>query len=78
MGIEDYLENFAKEQTVVKYEKKGKDLKDDLSIKEMIDELYWKEKKYIKQHLRDDFIGANDFIFNLSKTHHLKLSNQDT
>lgn len=34
----------------------------------MIDELYWKEKKYVKM-LREDFIGSNDFIFDLSKTH---------
>lgn len=51
MGIEDYLENFAKESQVIKYEKKNPQNNDDLSIKEMIDELYWKEKKYVKQYL---------------------------
>lgn len=46
---------------------------DAMSVKEMIDELYWKEKKYVK-YLRDDYVGQNDFIFNLNKTHQLKLS----
>jgi len=51
MGIEDYLEGFAKDQSVIRYEKKNVPNQDDLSIKEIIDDLYWKEKKYVKQYL---------------------------
>jgi len=69
MGIEDYLEGFAKDQSVIRYEKKNVPNQDDLSIKEIIDDLYWKEKKYVKQYLWDDYIGSNDFIFDLNKTH---------
>jgi len=77
MGLEDYLENFANHQGVIKQEgKAGKN--DDLSVKEMIEELYWKEKKYVRQYLWDDFIGSNDFIFDLNKTHHLKLAKSET
>jgi hypothetical protein len=27
-----------------------------MTVKEMVDELYWKEKKYVK-YLRDDYVG---------------------
>jgi hypothetical protein len=43
-------------------------------VKELIDELYWKEKKYVRQYIRDDYIGPHDFIFDLGKTHSLKLA----
>ncbi len=37
----------------------------------MIDDLYHKEKKYVKQYLREDYIEKNNFIFNLNKSHAL-------
>lgn len=37
----------------------------------MIDELYLKEKKYVKHYLREDFIEQNNFIFELQKSHTL-------
>lgn len=40
-------------------------------LKNMIDELYSKEKKYVKQYMREDFIEKNNFIFNLEKSHQL-------
>ena len=35
----------------------------------MIDELYNKEKKYVKQYMREDYIEKNNFIFDLQKSH---------
>ena len=40
----------------------------------MIDELYLKEKKYVKQYLREDYIEKNNFIFDLQKSHKLHTS----
>ncbi|CDW76398.1 UNKNOWN [Stylonychia lemnae] len=40
-------------------------------LKNMIDELYQKEKKYVKQYLREDYIEKNNFIFELNKSHQL-------
>ena len=40
-------------------------------LKTMIDELYQKEKKYIKQYMREDYIEQNNMIFELSKSHGL-------
>lgn len=37
----------------------------------MIDSLYIKEKKYVKQYVREDYLQGNDFIFNLKKSHPL-------
>ncbi len=37
----------------------------------MIDELYHKEKKYVKHYVREDFIEKNNFIFELNKSHAL-------
>ncbi len=34
-------------------------------LKHMIDDLYQKEKKYVKQYLREDFIENNNVIFEL-------------
>ncbi len=43
-------------------------------MKAMVDELYWKEKKYVRQYMPEDYLGKNDFIFDLKKTHKLKLA----
>lgn len=40
-------------------------------LKHMIDDLYLKEKKYVKQYLREDYIEKNNFIFDLQKSHAL-------
>ena len=40
-------------------------------LKHMIDDLYQKEKKYVKQYLREDYIEQNNFIFDLQKSHAL-------
>jgi len=40
-------------------------------LKHMIDDLYQKEKKYVRQYLREDFIENNNVIFELSKAHAL-------
>ena len=37
----------------------------------MIDDLYQKEKKYVRQYLREDFIENNNVIFELQKAHAL-------
>jgi len=37
----------------------------------MIDDLYKKEKKYVKQYLREDYIENNSMMFDLSKSHPL-------
>lgn len=37
----------------------------------MIDELYTKEKKYVKHYVREDFLEQNNFIFDLQKCHSL-------
>ena len=34
-------------------------------LKHMIDELYTKEKKYVKHYVREDYIEQNNFIFDL-------------
>ena len=41
-------------------------------LKHMIDDLYQKEKKYVKHYLREDFIEKNNFIFDLQKSHALQ------
>ena len=40
-------------------------------LKHMIDDLYKKEKKYVKQYLREDYIENNSMMFDLSKSHPL-------
>ena len=40
-------------------------------LKHMIDDLYQREKKYVKQYLREDYIEKNNFIFDLQKSHAL-------
>eukprot|EP00347_Sterkiella_histriomuscorum_P010993 403374156 len=40
-------------------------------LKNMINELYQKEKKYVRQYLREDYIEKNNFIFELNKSHKL-------
>lgn len=42
----------------------------------MIDELYHKEKKYVKHYMREDYIEKNNFIFEISKSHALS-TNKD-
>ena len=37
----------------------------------MIDDLYKKEKKYVKQYLREYYIENNSMMFDLSKSHPL-------
>ena len=44
------------------------------SVRGLIDQMYQREKKYIKQYYKEDYIQHNDFIFNLGKTHQLKLA----
>ena len=43
-------------------------------LKNMINELYVKEKKYVKQYLREDYIEKNNFIFDIQKSHKLHTS----
>ena len=43
-------------------------------LKNMIDDLYTKEKKYVKHYVREDFIEKNNFIFELNKVHNLGTS----
>ncbi len=40
-------------------------------LKHMIDDLYQREKKYVKQYLREDYIEKNNVIFELDKSHAL-------
>lgn len=47
---------------------------DQTTVRGLIDKMYQKEKKYIKQYFKEDFIQQNDFIFNLNKTHQLRLA----
>lgn len=47
MDVEDYLSNIGQVQNIVKEEWNTSGT-ENLSVKEMIDELYWKEKKYVK------------------------------
>jgi hypothetical protein len=44
------------------------------TVRGLIDQMYQREKKYIKQYFKEDYIQQNDFIFNLGKTHQLKLA----
>ncbi|CAI2383641.1 unnamed protein product [Moneuplotes crassus] len=44
------------------------------TVRGLIDKMYQKEKKYIKQYFKEDYIQQNDFIFNLHKTHQLRLA----
>jgi hypothetical protein len=37
----------------------------------MIDDLYKKEKKYVRQYLREDYIEKNSMMFDLQKAHAL-------
>jgi hypothetical protein len=41
-------------------------------LKHMIDDLYKKEKKYVKQYLREDYIEKNSMMFDLQKSHALQ------
>ena len=41
-------------------------------LKKIIDELYEKEKRYVKQYIREDFIEKNNCIFDLQKLHQTK------
>ena len=38
----------------------------------MIDELYQKEKRYVKQYIREDLIHPHNTIFNLEKCYNLQ------
>jgi len=44
------------------------------TVRGLIDQMYQKEKKYTKQYFKEDYIQKNDFIFNLNKTHQLRLA----
>lgn len=41
-------------------------------IKQVIDELYQKEKRYVKQYIREDLIHNQNQIFNLEKCYKLQ------
>ena len=41
-------------------------------LKKIIDELYEKEKRYVKQYIREDYIEKNNCIFDLQKLHKTK------
>jgi len=43
------------------------------TVRGLIDQMFQKEK-YIKQYFKEDYIQQNDFIFNLNKTHQLRLA----
>ena len=38
-------------------------------IKQVIDELYQKEKRYVKQYIRDDMLNPQNTIFNLERAY---------
>ena len=38
----------------------------------MIDELYHKEKRYVRQYIREDLIHPQNTIFNLERCHNLQ------
>jgi hypothetical protein len=40
-------------------------------IKNVIDELYDKEKKYVRQYIREDYVEPNSCIFELDRSHQL-------
>ena len=42
-------------------------------LKQLINELYRKEKRYVRQYLREDFLANNSFIFDIGKSHKLEL-----
>jgi hypothetical protein len=44
------------------------------TVRGLIDQMYQREKKYIKQYYKEDYIQNNDFIFNLNRTHQLRLA----
>ena len=46
------------------------------SLKNIIDELYAKEKKYVytKQNQRDECLNSHNIIFHLSKCHNIELA----
>ena len=48
------------------------------TISGMINELYAKEKKYVKQYFREDYLGKNDFIFDLGKSHTVNMAKKVT
>ena len=64
-GIEQHLER-VRQQT--------KGLPPMQTIGGMINELYAKEKKYVKQYFREDYLGKNDFIFDLGKSHSVNMA----
>lgn len=41
-------------------------------IKQVIDDIYQKEKKYVKQYIREDYLQPQNPIFNLGKYHNIK------
>ena len=41
-------------------------------LKKIIDELYEKEKRYVRQYIREDYIEKNNCIFDLQKLHQTK------
>ena len=43
------------------------------SVKGLIEQMWTKENKYVKQYVKEDFIARNDFIFDLRKAHKLKI-----
>ena len=43
------------------------------SVKAIIEQMCNKENKYVRQYEKEDFLARNDFIFDLRKTHKLKL-----
>lgn len=50
--------------------------KQKLKTKEIIDEIYRKEKKYVKQYVREDFIANYSNIFDLQKAKNVNLQTQ--
>lgn len=42
------------------------------TVRSMIDSMCQKEKKYVRQYMKEDFVNKNDFIFEINKCHNLK------
>jgi len=47
--------------------------KKPVKTKEIIDEIYRKEKKYVKQYVREDFIANYSNIFDLNKAQNVNM-----
>jgi hypothetical protein len=43
------------------------------NVKTVIEKMCVKDNKYTRKYDKEDFLAANDFIFNLNKTHKLKI-----